>query len=55
MQQREKVTFEFSAHITGVKLVANKVLTAKQEIIECVVSVAMISSERIPGKHLQVT
>ncbi|XP_016009451.2 zinc finger and SCAN domain-containing protein 30 isoform X1 [Rousettus aegyptiacus] len=35
-------------HERGGKLVANKVLTAKQEIIECVASTAMISPGRIP-------
>ncbi|XP_006835132.1 PREDICTED: zinc finger and SCAN domain-containing protein 30 [Chrysochloris asiatica] len=32
------------------KLVAGKLLTAKQEIIECVTSAALISSGRLPGK-----
>ncbi|KAJ8796320.1 hypothetical protein J1605_017998 [Eschrichtius robustus] len=32
------------------KLVADKLLTAKQEIIECVASAAMISSRRLPGE-----
>ncbi|OBS74527.1 hypothetical protein A6R68_14938 [Neotoma lepida] len=46
--ERDEATLPFRAEDGDSKMVTDKVLTAKQEIVECVTSVAMASPGRLP-------